>query len=42
MGKGSIIEIGYAKNIITLEKLKPIYEDKIKYSDLLEYKEISF
>ena len=42
MGKGSIIEIGHAKDIITLEKLKPIYGDKIKYSDLLEYKEISF
>ena len=42
MKDGSIIESGYAREMITVEKLKPIYGDDVCLSSEQEYFEISF
>ncbi len=39
---GNIVEYGQAKDIISVEKLKAIYGEKIVYSKDLDYNEISF
>lgn len=40
--KGKIVDIGSAKSIITIDKLKKIYGKNIKLSKDLKYKEVSF
>ena len=42
MNAGKIVDYGDAREIISIDKLKPIYGDNICYSSELEYNEISF